>query len=79
MNVMKRLLITCFCTCLLFTASAQDEEQEEGNGKKNFFTGGRISLSFFDGAFLVGANPVFGSWIFYYPFDCCLLYLPERQ
>ena len=60
MNVMKRLLITCFCTCLLFTASAQDEEQEEGNGKKNFFTGGSISLSFFDGAFLVGANPVFG-------------------
>jgi hypothetical protein len=56
---MKRLFIVCFLSCLVFIVTAQDEE-EQGGGKKNLFTGGSVSLSFFDGAFLVGANPVFG-------------------
>lgn len=51
--------------CFVFSAQmlfAQDEKEEEKKGfrKENFFTGGSISLSFFNGAFLVGGNPVFG-------------------
>ena len=57
---MKRLLIICLLTCLSVGVFAQDEEGESGGGKKNLFTGGSISLSFFYSAFLVGANPVFG-------------------
>jgi hypothetical protein len=60
---MRRSLI--FLLCLMsFTKAilAQDEEEESTKGfrKENFFTGGSISLSFFNGAFLVGGNPVFG-------------------
>jgi len=41
---------------------AQDEKDDEKKGfkKENFFTGGSISLSFFNNTFLVGGNPVFG-------------------
>jgi len=42
---------------------AQDEEEEGpriGFHKENLFTGGNIALSFFNGAFLIGGNPVFG-------------------
>jgi hypothetical protein len=56
---MKRLFIICFLSCLSFAVFAQDEK-DGGNFKENLFTGGSVSLSFFDGAFLVGANPVFG-------------------
>jgi len=54
----KSILVTIlsFCSFLTF---AQDEE---GGGfkKENLFTGGSVSLSFFDNAFLVGGNPVLG-------------------
>lgn len=49
---------------LLLTATilfAQDEEEKEGGFKKeNLFTGGSISLSFFNNQTLLGANPFFG-------------------
>lgn len=39
----------------------QDNMNEDnGSNKGSFFTGGSISLSFFDGSFLAGGNPVFG-------------------
>lgn len=64
---MKRLLIIAFYSCLCLAAVAQDEEEERGWNKKNLFTGGSISLSFFNTDFLIGANPVFGysltNWI----------------
>lgn len=50
------------CVLSVNTALAQDES-ETGNGgfhKENLFTGGSLSLSFFNGAFLVGGNPVLG-------------------
>ena len=57
--------------CILFAllvigtvaAQAQDEEREKekrGFKKENLFTGGSISVSFFNSSFLIGANPVFG-------------------
>ena len=62
---MKKSLVITLCLIsfgqVLF---AQDEDEDKGprNGfhKENFFTGGNISLSFFNGAFLIGGNPVFG-------------------
>jgi hypothetical protein len=45
-----------FSTSVLF---AQDEEKK-GFKKENLFTGGSVTLSFFNGQTLLGANPIFG-------------------
>jgi len=62
---MKKIGIILFCLC--FTAAsvwAQDEEEREekegGFKKENLFTGGSISLAFYNNTFLVGGSPVFG-------------------
>ena len=62
---MKKFLILLLS---LFTLNqvllAQDNEEDQGpkDGfhKENLFTGGSIALSFYNGGFLAGANPVFG-------------------
>jgi hypothetical protein len=62
---MKRYL---FCILLLLSSTlvvrAQDEVDEEekkgGFKKENLFTGGSLSLSFYNGGFLAGVNPVLG-------------------
>lgn len=50
-------------SCVVFLATtlvqAQDEE-EKGFKKENLFTGGSVTLSFFNGQTLLGANPIFG-------------------
>jgi len=46
-----------------FYGNAQDKEEEEkkkGFNKENLFTGGSISLAFYNNTFLVGGSPVFG-------------------
>ena len=52
------------CLLSIQVAVAQEEEEEatekKGFKKENFFTGGSISLSFFNNSFLIGGNPVFG-------------------
>lgn len=40
--------------------SRDNRSRDNGSIKGSFFTGGSISLSFFNGAFLAGGNPVFG-------------------
>ena len=57
---MKRLLIIIICSCLGLASFAQDEEEVHGFNKKNLFSGGSVSLSFFNTDFLIGANPVLG-------------------
>src|SRR3954466_5224949 len=61
---MKRnFLLALSFICIRMLAFAQDEPQEEerkGFKPENLFTGGTISLSFYNNSFLVGANPVFG-------------------
>lgn len=60
---MTKNLIFLFCLMSYGgTLLAQEENEESTIGfhKENLFTGGNISLSFFNGAFLVGGNPVFG-------------------
>lgn len=60
---MKKLFLAVagfvFCSQVLF-AQKYIHDEPAGSKNGNFFTGGSISLSFFDGSFLAGANPVFG-------------------
>ncbi len=67
---MKRIISLTLIFLMTFTVViAQDEEDEEKKGfkKENLFTGGSISLAFYNNTFLVGGSPVFGysltSWI----------------
>lgn len=53
------LLVSVLLSAQLLFAQ-QNEEEKKGFKEENFFTGGSVSLSFFNGAFLVGGNPVFG-------------------
>jgi hypothetical protein len=61
---MKRIFLLLagivFTAHLLFAQEQNDESGTKGFNKENFFTGGSISLSFFNGSFLAGGNPVFG-------------------
>ena len=58
---MKKIILSV----LLLTVSfgflfAQDEEQEKGFKKQNLFTGGSVTMSFYSGGTILGANPIFG-------------------
>jgi hypothetical protein len=59
---MKKMIL--LAGCFLFTTTillAQDEEEmDKGFKKENLFTGGSLTLSFFNGQTVLGANPVFG-------------------
>lgn len=58
---MKRIVLAILLAYQFVPASAQYEESEKkGFNKENLFSGGSISLSFFNNTFLVGANPVLG-------------------
>jgi hypothetical protein len=59
---MKKVFVAVCCLGLITTVvKAQDEEgDEKGFKKENLFTGGSITLSFFNGQTLLGANPIFG-------------------
>jgi hypothetical protein len=62
MNLKNGILVLACIFCLNLVSAAQDEEKEEKAGfkKEKLFTGGSISLSFFENSFLIGASPVFG-------------------
>ncbi|MEO7922077.1 MAG: hypothetical protein ABIR30_00205 [Chitinophagaceae bacterium] len=55
-NLLFSLLFLSATTFL----QAQDEEKEENSLKKNLFTGGSVSLAFYNNTFLIGASPVIG-------------------
>lgn len=57
---MKKITLL-LSTALLFTAALNaQEEGEKGFKKENLFTGGSVTLSFFNGQTVLGANPIFG-------------------
>ena len=56
----KRGLIICSFLLIAVFVFAQDEETEKGFKKENLFTGGSITVSFFNNQTVLGANPVFG-------------------
>lgn len=61
---MKKLLFVCMAIFLATSiVKAQDEEEDgekKGFKKENLFTGGSITLSFFNGQTILGGNPMFG-------------------
>ena len=56
---MKKSLLA-FLFVLVCQTALLAQDGEKGFQKDRLFTGGSISLSFFNNAFLVGGNPVFG-------------------
>jgi hypothetical protein len=56
---MKKYLMFILLSSYILHASAQDEK-EKGFKKENLFTGGSVTVSFFSGTTILGANPIFG-------------------
>ncbi len=61
----KQLLLLLCCAILSLPVLAQEKEKdekekEERTFKENLFTGGSVSLAFYNNTFLIGANPVLG-------------------
>ena len=54
------LLFIAFIISIYTKAQEKDEEKKKGFNKENLFTGGSISLAFYNNTFLVGGSPVFG-------------------
>lgn len=56
------LLLTSFMllSFLVLGQYKDEEEEEKRTFKENLFTGGSISLAFYNNTFLVGGSPVFG-------------------
>lgn len=49
-----------YLLCFLQVAGQDTAEVVKRDWKQNLFTGGTVSLGFFNNTFLIGANPVFG-------------------
>ena len=54
------IFFICLTTASLLAQDREREESERGFKKENLFTGGSISLAFYNNTFLVGGSPVFG-------------------
>jgi hypothetical protein len=59
---MKKILLALLLTGFISTGFAQDDEPERKKlfRKENLFTGGNLSVSFFNGGTLLGLSPFFG-------------------
>lgn len=60
---MKRfllILVSLVLTLNVLHAQKREEEEKHGFRKDKLFTGGSVSLSFFNRSFLAGVSPVFG-------------------
>ena len=64
--ILKKIMLTLFLSMLTVAVlQAQDkprgeDQEEERSFKENLFTGGSISLAFYNNTFLIGASPVIG-------------------
>ena len=56
----KYVLLASMFLLITTTLLAQEEEEAKGFKKENLFTGGSITVSFFNNQTILGANPVFG-------------------
>ncbi len=58
---MKKIILSVLLLSISFGfLFAQDEEQQKGFKKQNLFTGGSVTMSFYSGGTILGANPIFG-------------------
>ncbi len=56
----KTLLIFLISVITIISVPAQDKEKEGGFKKENLFTGGDVTVSFFNGVTVLGTSPYFG-------------------
>lgn len=70
MNSKKIILSLClflFGANIILAQKKEKDEEEERTFKENLFTGGSVSLAFYNNTFLIGASPVIGysltNWI----------------
>lgn len=59
-NIVILLLLSLATSSLLAQREKDKEEEKKGFRKENLFTGGSLSLAFYNNTFLVGGSPVFG-------------------
>ena len=59
-KIILALSVLALTTSSLFAQKEKDEEEKKGFKKENLFTGGSVSLAFYNNTFLVGISPVFG-------------------
>lgn len=61
--MMKRIILSTvlLMTSFAFVFAQDKEEKEKTPFKETLFTGGSISLAFYNNTFLVGGSPVFGT------------------
>lgn len=58
---MKKIILSLLVLATTTFVFAQEEEEKEKPAfKENLFTGGSVSLAFYNNTFLIGASPVFG-------------------
>lgn len=59
---MKKLILSVLLliTALSSLMAQDDDEKEKRPFKENLFTGGSVSLAFYNNTFLIGGSPVFG-------------------
>lgn len=60
---MKKIILVVSVLALTTTslfAQKEKEEEKKGFKKENLFTGGSVSLAFYNNTFLIGASPVLG-------------------
>ena len=59
---MKKIIVTSFLLGITIAAVAQYEKDEPKKGfkKENFFTGGNVTVSFYNGGTVLGISPYFG-------------------
>lgn len=56
----KLVLVVTLALSFSLVFAQHDEEKEKSAFKENLFTGGSVSLAFYNNTFLIGGNPVFG-------------------
>ena len=55
------ILLVSFLSVSVFAQKEKEEEEtKKGFNKENLFTGGTVSLGFYNNTFLIGASPIFG-------------------
>jgi hypothetical protein len=59
-KIISTTLVLAFASASLFAQKEKDEEEKKGFSKENLFTGGSVSLAFYNNTFLIGASPVIG-------------------
>ena len=59
-RIVLLLLLSVVLSASVFAQKKEKDEKEETSFRENLFTGGSVSLAFYNNTFLIGASPVLG-------------------